>query len=72
MEVVDLPHRRVSQDKTLLWHDFKSFYDQYDQRRGKDFKLTFPKELVDWYNTIQVDKTIPIIPVGDGTPNHHL
>jgi pyruvate-formate lyase-activating enzyme len=71
IEVVDLPHRRVSQDKSLLWHDFKSFYEQYDARRNKDFRSTFPKEIVDWYNSITVNKTIPIIPIGDGTPNHH-
>jgi hypothetical protein len=31
--------------------DFKTFYQQYDQRRGKNFALTFP-ELTDWYNSI--------------------
>lgn len=35
-----------------LRKDFKLFYDQYDQRRGKSFKDTFPKELTDWYMTL--------------------
>ncbi len=35
----------------VLQHDFKLFYQQYDQRRGKDFKHTFP-QLADWYNTL--------------------
>lgn len=39
--------------------DFKSFFAQYDQRRGKDFKATFP-ELADWYDSIPETKLIPI------------
>jgi hypothetical protein len=35
----------------ILQHDFKLFYQQYDQRRGKDFKYTFP-QLADWYDTL--------------------
>jgi organic radical activating enzyme len=35
----------------ILQHDFKNFYQQYDQRRGKDFKYTFP-QLADWYDTL--------------------
>ena len=30
--------------------DFKSFYMQYDKRRGKDFVSTFDPIVVDWYN----------------------
>lgn len=71
IEVVDLPHRRVSQDKSLLWHDFKSFYSQYDKRRGKNFAATFPPMLVEWYNSIQVDENMPHVPLTDGTPQHH-
>ena len=41
-------HEIVVQD---LRKDFKSFFTQYDQRRGKDFSSTFPR-LADWYNTI--------------------
>lgn len=71
IEVVDLPHRRVSEDKSLLWHDFKSFYEQYARRNGKDLRTTFPKELVDWYDSIQIDDSIPEVTLGDGTPQHH-
>ena len=35
----------------ILQHDFKIFYQQYDQRRGKDFKYTFP-QLAEWYDTL--------------------
>jgi organic radical activating enzyme len=44
--VVDAPHRRTS-NKVTLWRDFKSFYRQYDQRRGKDISV-FPTILTDW------------------------
>jgi len=35
----------------ILERDFKTFYEQYDKRRGKDFVETFP-DLEDWYNGI--------------------
>jgi pyruvate-formate lyase-activating enzyme len=38
-------------EHTKLLLDFKQFYQQYDQRRGKDFKYTFT-QLTDWYNTL--------------------
>ena len=36
---------------TNLLQDFKNFYQQYDQRRSKDFKYTF-KQLTNWYETL--------------------
>ena len=59
IEVVEQAHRRATTEEQSLWHDFKSFYTQYDQRRGKDFRATFPKMLVDWYDTIELDTTLP-------------
>jgi hypothetical protein len=44
----------LQQDTTIdnnLLQDFKNFYQQYDQRRGKDFKYTFT-QLTNWYNTL--------------------
>ena len=57
LDVVQKGHTTTENDKELLFHDFKSFYEQYDIRRNKDFRKTFP-ELVEWYNTIEVDQTI--------------
>jgi hypothetical protein len=37
--------------QSILQRDFKNFFLQYDQRRGKDFKQTFPK-LADWFDSI--------------------
>ena len=50
LDVVKTPHTEAF-DRPQLLNDFKQFYTQYDQRRGKNFALTF-SELADWYNTI--------------------
>lgn len=62
IEVVDKGHVMVTDDKKSLWHDFKSFYTQYDKRRNKSFTKTFPR-LKDWYNSIKLDKVIEIKPL---------
>lgn len=38
-------------DVHALQKDFKSFFTQYDQRRGQDFTSTFPR-LAEWYHAI--------------------
>jgi organic radical activating enzyme len=48
LDVVKTPHSEAF-DMPKLHNDFKQFYTQYDQRRGKDFLITFPR-LKDWYN----------------------
>lgn len=65
LDVVERGHNSTETDKSLLHHDFKSFYEQYDVRRGKDFRKTFP-QLVDWYDSIEVDNTIRNVRVNDG------
>jgi organic radical activating enzyme len=50
LDVVDAPHRRTS-NKITLWRDFKSFYKQYDKRRGKSIYV-FPKILTDWFDQL--------------------
>jgi hypothetical protein len=52
LDVVKTPHSEAF-DMPKLLNDFKHFYTQYDQRRGKDFSAAFP-ELQEWYDTIQV------------------
>ena len=47
---VDAPHRRTSNPITL-WRDFKTFYAQYDVRRGKTINV-FPQILTDWVDSI--------------------
>jgi len=47
---VDSPHSGAL-SREVLQRDFKNFYKQYDQRRGKDFRETFP-QLAEWYDTL--------------------
>lgn len=47
---VESPHAGASSIEELQ-KDFKVFYQQYDQRRNKDFTKTFP-ELKEWYNDL--------------------
>ena len=70
IEVVDKPHRRTTEDKDKLQHDFKSFYAQYDKRRNKDINV-FPKILTDWLNTIGLDDTIPLIEMHEESITHY-
>ena len=69
LDHVDAPHRRTS-SKPALWRDFKSFYEQYDERRGHDIKI-FPEILTDWLDslppTIQVKAGLTD---GDSTKNN--
>jgi organic radical activating enzyme len=50
LDIVKTPHSDAF-DMPKLHNDFKQFYTQYDQRRGKDFVKTFP-QLADWYNDL--------------------
>ena len=50
LDVVKTPHAGAA-EQTVLQRDFKRFYQQYDERRGKNFTKTFPS-LNDWYNSI--------------------
>jgi len=52
LDVVKTPHSDAF-DMPKLHNDFRKFYEQYDQRRGKDFRATFPN-LVGWYDSISV------------------
>ena len=50
LDVVKTPHVGAA-EQSVLQSDFKRFYTQYDQRRGKNFTATFPA-LADWYNSL--------------------
>jgi hypothetical protein len=50
LDVVKTPHSEAF-DLTQLHNDFAKFYQQYDQRRGKDFSDTFPK-IYEWCKTL--------------------
>ena len=51
LDIVKTPHGEGYVQSTAQ-KDFKQFYEQYDQRRGKDFRKTFSNLLVEWYDSI--------------------
>ena len=53
IEVVEKGHIATENEMDKHFHDFKSFYMQYDIRRNKNFIKTFP-QLRDWYDSIQL------------------
>jgi hypothetical protein len=70
IEVVNRGHVTTETDMELQFHDFKSFYVQYDIRRNKNFQETFP-EIADWYDSINVDQSIPNVNTTDGRITHY-
>jgi organic radical activating enzyme len=50
LDTVKTPHMGAA-EQSVLQQDFKNFYQQYDQRRNKNFTDTFPA-LADWYRTL--------------------
>jgi organic radical activating enzyme len=54
LDIVKTPHSESFELPKLL-NDFKKFYTQYDQRRGKNFDRCFP-ELSEWYESIQIQQ----------------
>jgi organic radical activating enzyme len=50
LDVVKTPHAGAATQEKLQ-KDFKTFYSQYDKRRGKDFEKTFPI-IGEWYRGI--------------------
>lgn len=72
LEVVKAPHRRTSSLESQ-WRDFRTFYTQYDKRRGKNFRKTFPKILVEWFDSLPVTNTAPLMGYvdGDATKGFH-
>jgi len=50
LDVVETPHSDAF-DMPRLHNDFRRFYQQYDQRRGKDFHAAFPR-LAEWYDSL--------------------
>jgi organic radical activating enzyme len=61
---VDAPHRRTS-DKAALYRDFKTFFKQYDERRGLTLDV-FPDILTEWVDSIPETVTIPLKNLIDG------
>jgi hypothetical protein len=50
LDVVKTPHSEAF-ELPKLHNDFREFYVQYDQRRGKNFDAAFPA-MIEWYNSL--------------------
>jgi organic radical activating enzyme len=55
LRVIEVPHGEGF-DRNQAEKDFKNFFIQYDQRRGKCFEDTFSSLLVNWYQSIEHDE----------------
>ena len=60
LDVVKTPHRNTA-EQPKLYNDFRCFFEQYDKRRGKNFRATFPQEFVDFIDSCQIiqDEAVP-------------
>ena len=61
---VDTGHEFTSSLESRI-RDFRSFYSQYDKRRGKDFHAAFPM-LSNWFNDIPETNLTPLTALVDG------
>ena len=60
LDIVKTPHQQTAEtDK--LYNDFKQFYTQYDVRRGKNFRETFPQRFVEFFDSIKTMEVIPTV-----------
>jgi hypothetical protein len=51
LDMVKTPHGEGF-DRLKAEQDFKQFYMQYDERRGKDFSKAFSAPMLEWYGSI--------------------
>jgi organic radical activating enzyme len=59
---------RFASDLESREKDFKSFYTQYDNRRGKNFVETFP-ELSEWYTSINATELNEMVQIQKAADN---
>ena len=55
LDVVKTPHRDTA-EIPKLYNDFRAFYEQYDIRRNRNFRLCFPS-FVEWYDSLPFELT---------------
>ena len=60
LDIVKTPHQMTA-ETPKLYNDFKQFYYQYDIRRGKSFRDTFPQDFIDFYDSIDTSLIIPTV-----------
>jgi len=70
IESTEVGHLNSTENRDKMNHDFKSFFTQYDLRRGKNFIETFPM-LAQWFNDITLRKEYQIIPIRSAGITHY-
>ena len=78
LDIIKTPHSfTATTDK--LYNDFRQFFLQYDERRGKDFRKVFPKEYVDFIDSIpdlvpdtSRENLIHVVHIQDPNPDHKV
>ena len=60
LDIVKTPHQQTA-ETPKLYNDFKQFFNQYDIRRGKNFRETFSQDFVDVYDSIVTQEVIPTV-----------
>ena len=60
LDIVKTPHQQTA-ETPKLYNDFKQFFNQYDIRRGKNFRETFSQDFVDFYDSIVTQEVIPTV-----------
>ena len=76
LDIIKTPHSfTATTDK--LYNDFRQFFLQYDERRGKDFRKVFPKEYVNFIDSIpdlvpdtSRENLIHVVHIQDPNPDH--
>ena len=58
LDIVKTP-TRILQETPKLYNDFKAFFEQFDVRRGHDFREVFKGPIADWYDTLKADVPSP-------------
>ena len=53
LDVIKTPHRNTS-EQPKLYNDFRAFYEQYDVRRGKNFRETFTPDFVEFIDSCEL------------------
>jgi len=60
LDIVKTPHAFTA-ETPKLYNDFKQFYLQYDLRRHKNFRETFPQEIVEFMDSIPGESPSKIV-----------
>ena len=58
LDIVKTPHKNTA-ETPKLYNDFKAFFEQFDVRRGHDFREVFKGPIADWYDTLKADVPSP-------------